>query len=96
MSNQVSTKQKILYDILYIPLIGKEIKVLISNNPKLVGIKGVIVLETAKFLHLETNEGEKKLKKDQITISLEHKGEQYSLDCSLLHSTLPVRLKKLK
>ena len=96
MSLNLSTKQKILYDILYNPLIGKEITVLLSNNENLVGIRGIIILETAQFLHIETKSGEKKLKKNQVTISLNYNSEQYSLDCSLLHSTLSVRLKKFR
>lgn len=96
MSLNLSTKQKILFDILYTPLVGKEITVLSSNNENLVGIQGVILLETAQFLHVETKSGEKKLKKNQITISLNYGSERYSLDCSLLHSTLSVRLKKFK
>lgn len=96
MSLNLSTKQKILFDILYTPLMGKEITVLSSNNENLVGIRGVILLETAQFLHVETKSGGKKLKKNQVTISLDYNSEQYFLDCSLLHSTLPVRLKKFK
>ena len=96
MSLNLSAKQKILYDILYIPLIGKEIEIIESKNSKLIGIQGKILFESAYFLTILVDEQEKKIKKDQIIITLEYKDHIFKLDCSLLHSTLPIRLKKLK
>jgi RNase P/RNase MRP subunit p29 len=94
--SQLSAKQKTLYDLLYIPLIGKEIEIINSNNSIFIGIKGTILFESANFLTILTNNQEKNFKKDQITISLIHDNKTFSLDCSLLHSTLSIRLKKLK
>lgn len=54
-------------------LIGKKISVIESKNNSLVGIKGVVVDETKNLVFIETEEGIKKIAKDQCVFDIEGK-----------------------
>lgn len=95
--SKLSNKKTIEYDLTLISLIGKEIKILKSNNLKQIGIIGIIISETANFLHIKTKESDiKKLLKSDLIIKLDYDSQTIELNCNSLQNTLISRIKKFK
>lgn len=92
----LTSKQKILFDTLYTPLIGEETTIISSKNPTEINIKGLIVDETSKFLILLVNDQLKQFYKNNITIQITSQGKPLNIDGRFLFTTLQTRLKKLK
>lgn len=93
---KLSSKKQALYDILCLSLVGREIEVLDSNNPTQIGLKGTILLETKYDFIIETNRGEKRLRKYTISFKFYVKQQPLYMDGRLLFSTLQTRIKKVK
>ena len=51
-------------------LIGSEIRIISSSNPSLVNLKGRVIDETKNMIILETEEGIKKIIKNQIKMEI--------------------------
>jgi len=83
-------------EILKAELIGKHVKVVDAENKGLIGIEGTIVDETRNTLKVETNNGEKTLVKDQVTITMEHKGNTFEVNGKLLVNRPEERIKKVR
>lgn len=68
-----------------------------SSNPNQVGIKGVLVYESANLLFLNDGLKIKKILKNSVTVRfLFLQDKMVELDCRLLMGTLVYRIKKLK
>jgi RNase P/RNase MRP subunit p29 len=93
---KLSAKKTIEYGLLLKPLIGKDVEILDSSVKPQIGVKGILVLETANLFHIETKKETIKVLKSNITIKLSHNNQNIKLDCKLLKGTLTQRLKKLK
>jgi len=48
-NNTISAKKQIELDLIYKPLIGKELEIVSSTNKNQIGLKGMILLETANL-----------------------------------------------
>ena len=55
------------------PLIGISVEVVAARNPSLVGIDGKVTDETRNTIKVLTQDGEKVLVKDQVTMKIEGK-----------------------
>ncbi len=96
-NNTISAKKQIELDLIYKPLIGKELEIVSSTNKNQIGLKGMILLETANLFHIEVAKNVvKKIFKKDIVILTEYDGLKVKIDCRLLANGLVARLKKLK
>jgi RNase P/RNase MRP subunit p29 len=91
-----SEKKELIHDLLYHSLIGKEVEIINSKNKRQVGIKGIIVYETANFFHIEKKAHIVKILKENIELRLIHKGKALNMDGRLLTGTVTYRIKKLR
>ncbi len=84
-------------ELLYLPLLGKEIEILGSRNVNEIGLRGTILFESAHLLHLHIpQKGVRRLLKHNIAFHMVHRGKLLYMDGRLLNSTTVHRLKKLK
>lgn len=74
-------------------LIGKQAEVHDATNKANVGIKGKIVDETHSTITLNTEKGEKRLIKSEITIDIEIDGRKVRVDGKLLEGRAEERIK---
>ena len=98
MLEKLSQKKRIEYDVLYTSLAQKEIEITDSKIKAQVGIKGVIVYETASFFHLRIEKEEKivKIFKKNIYFDVTLDGKALNIDGRLLLLTVLPRIKKIK
>lgn len=83
-------------DVLKTEHIGKSVEITKANNKTLEGIKGKIINETKNTLTIQTNNGEKKLIKDTITIKMKHNNKTYEINGKLLVNRPEERIKKVR
>lgn len=93
---KLSQKQQIEFEVLYNSLIGKEIEIIGSSNSNLVGLKGVLIDESANLLFLEQNGSIVKILKNSVTLKISFLGKILKIDGKLLLGTLTTRIKKIK
>ncbi len=91
-----SPKKQLEYEVIFMSLIGKEIEILEAKNKNLIGIKGVLVKETANLLFLEVGGLTKRILKSQVILKAEVEGKPLKIDGRLLLSTVLSRIKKLR
>ena len=65
-------------------IIGKQVKVVESNNPSNKGITAKIVDETKSTITIKTKNGNKKMIKQQNTFEIENKGQTFLIEGRLL------------
>lgn len=75
-------------------LIGLEIEIVNARNQSLIGLRGKIVEETRNMLTIMQENKEKKLIKDQITITTSMNNKKIIIDGALLVGRPEERLKK--
>ncbi len=93
---KLSTKKQIEFDVIYSYLIGKEIEITDSKIKNQIGLKGILIYETATLLILEVEGCEKKILKNNVKIKFDYKGKALNMDARLLFSTITNRIKKIK
>ena len=93
---KLTSKNKIKFDILYLFLIGKEIEIIDSKISNQLGIKGVLIYETAKMLILDLGGCKKNILKSNIVIKFDYEGKALNMDGRLLLFTITNRIKKIK
>jgi RNase P/RNase MRP subunit p29 len=93
---KISQKKQIELDLTCKSLIGKNIKIIDSTNPKQIGIEGILVYESAKILHIKTDDKIKKIFKNTITFQTDYKSQKVNIKGSALFGTLVQRIKKIK
>lgn len=98
MLNKLSQKKQIEYDVLYKSLIGKQIKITSSKIKTQIGLSGVIIYESASYLHIKV---EKELKivrifKNNVFFDVTIQGKALNIDGRLLLLTVLPRIKKIK
>jgi len=81
-------------DVIRCELIGLVVEVTAARNPALIGLRGVVVDETRNTLIIESVKGEKKLVKDQVTLTTNIHGKTIHVDGALLVGRPEERLKK--
>lgn len=91
-----SEKKRTEFDLLYKSLIGKEIEILFSKNKNQIGLKGIIVYESANCLYLEIGGKTRRILKDGLKLRFEFEGKALNMDANLLFSTIINRIKKIK
>ncbi len=89
-------KSELLENSLYLSLIGKELEVLDSKNPYLIGLKGLIVNETKNLFVIKTDKGMKKIVKHSIVFKVNIKGKNLKINGELLNLDIVTRIKKIK
>jgi len=89
-------KIKVKHEILFVSLIGKQIKILGSKNKNQIGQKGTIVYESANLLYVEENNKIKRFLKNNIVFQIEFEGKPLKVDGRLLLSTVLSRIKKFR
>lgn len=92
----LSEKKQIEHDLLYKSLIGKEIEIIDSKNKKQIGLKGILVYESANMLILEVKGKIVKILKGNVVLKADYKGKALNMDGRLLLGTLINRLKKMR
>ncbi len=92
----VLLKKELINRVLYKPLVGKDIRIIESKNPFLVGITGVILYETALTFHIETEKGIKKVLKSIIVFETDVDGKALKISGDLFKVTTSSRIKKIK
>lgn len=90
------SKKDIKDQILYTSLVGKEIEILDSKNKNQIGLKGIIVYETAKFFHVSQNGSIKRIYKPNIQFKVFLKGKPLKVEGCLLFSSVVYRIKKMR
>ena len=58
-------------DEIHMPWLARNITVLESSDPTLVGLSGTILNETRRTIHVQTGEGEVRLAKNVITFTID-------------------------
>ena len=58
-------------DEIHMPWLARNITVLESSDPTLVGLSGTILNETRRTIHVQTGEGEVQLAKNVITFTID-------------------------
>lgn len=89
-------KKDLYFNILYMPLIGEKITIINSKNSNDIGVNGIIINETAKFIILDVEGLKKSFYKSNIIFQIQKKQQALNIDGSFLFSTLQTRLKKVK
>ena len=85
-----------LKDILKSEFIGKNIKIIESQNKTLIGVKGEIVDETKNSFVVKTASGNKMLLKSQITFIVFLDGKEIKIDGKKLCFRPEERVKKIR
>lgn len=75
-------------------LIGTHIKITNSKNKSLIGLQGKIVDETRNTILLSTNEGDKKIIKDQVEFDFFTENKVMKIDGKSIVSRSEDRIKK--
>ena len=96
MAIKLTSKKQLEFDVLYTFLIGKEIEITDSKIKNQIGIKGVLIYETASMLILDVQGSEKKILKNNVFIKFDFKGKALNMDARLLFLTITNRIKKIK
>ena len=95
-SPKISQKKQIELDLTCKSLIGKNIKIIDSTNPKQIGIEGILLYESAKILHIKSGDNLKRIFKNTITFQTDYKNKKVNIKGSALSGTLVQRIKKIK
>lgn len=93
---KISQKKQIELNLTCKSLIGKKIKIISSTNPKQIDIEGALVYESAKLLHIQTQNKIKKLFKNTITFQTQYNKQKVNIQGAALLGTLTQRIKKIK
>lgn len=83
-------------EILKTELIGKHVEITKANNKKIEGLKGTIINETKNTITVETNNEEKTLIKDTITLKMKHNNKTFEINGKLLVNKPEDRIKKVR
>lgn len=95
MSNNI--KKQFEFSLTYSSLIGKSVKIVSSTNKNQIGIKGVLVKETSKFIHIRLKDNSiKQFSKLNLIIEFRYDNRLVRMNCNAIKGTLQQRLKKLK
>jgi len=93
---KISKKKQIEFDILCESLVGKEIEIIDSDNKNQIGIRGMLVFESANLFYIKVDSSVKKiLKKGTIFIFKSEEGK-YKVNGDLLLNSIISRIKKIK
>ena len=90
------SKKQIELDLTLQSLVGKEVKILNSNNKTEIGLSGTLIFETANQLHIKIKDEIKKILKKDLTIEFKYENETIELNCNQISNSLLYRLKKFK
>ena len=98
MLEKLSEKKRIEYEVLYTSLVGREIEITDSKIKSQIGLKGVIIRETANFIHLKIEKEHKtaKIFKNNVFFNVTIRGKALNIDARLLFFTVLQRIKKIK
>lgn len=97
MSKRLSEKKQLAYELLYLSLVGKQLRIIDSKISQQIGLKGTLIYESANFFHILTKKGQiKRIFKENVTLQMQHCGKTLNMDGRLLLSTLQTRIKKMK
>lgn len=91
-----SAKKEVEFDVLYRSLVGREVEVLDSRNKNQVGLKGVLVFESANLFFLEVEGGVKKVLKSEVVLKVGYGKGFVRVDGGLFLGSLMNRIKKIK
>ena len=90
-------KKQFEFNLTFNSLIGKTMKIVSSTNKNQIGMKGVLVKETSKFIYLRLKNGSiKQLSKLSLVIEFKYENKIVSMNCNAIKGTIQQRLKKLK
>ena len=80
-----------MVDSIHMPFISRNIQVIDSDDPTLVGVSGQIIEETRRTIIVQTSKGEKILPKNVINFTLDSKKDfQIDRNCNLVkYSDVP-------
>lgn len=95
-SIKISNKKQIELDIICKSLVGKEVLIVDSKNKNQVGMRGVLVFESANLFYLKIENSVKKLLKTGLIFEFELDGKQVRVNAELLGNSLVSRIKKIK
>lgn len=95
-SIKISKKKQLEFDILCKSLVDKEILIIDSKNKNQIGMKGILVFESANLFYLNINGVVKKLLKSGLVFEVKLDNFKFRLDASLLMNSLVNRIKKIK
>nr|MBI4156858.1 ribonuclease P protein subunit [Candidatus Woesearchaeota archaeon] len=85
-----------LKDILRMELIGNEIEIVKAKNPSLKGVKGKIINETKNMIEIKTDQGLKKVIKDQVVFRMNFNDKILEIEGRKLVNRPEDRLKKTR
>jgi len=93
---KLSQKKQLEFDLTIKSLVGTNIEIISSNVLKQIGIKGVIVYDSANFLYLKIDETIKKFSKENLVIQFEKNSQKIQLNCNSIIGNLTTKIKKIK
>ena len=93
---KLSAKKQIEIDILCKSLIGREVEIVESTNPRTLGLRGVLVYESAKLFYVQVDDKVKRVLKNTVTISTVYNNQRVRVKGDALLGTLVTRIKKIK
>jgi len=91
-----TSKNSIKNDLLFLPLIGKDIEIIESKNQNQIGFSGKIIFESSNLLYVENNDKTSRILKNNVVLKFDYKGKPLKVDGRLLLSTVLSRIKKFR
>ena len=85
-----------LKDILRMELIGNEVEIVKAKNPGLKGVKGKIINDTKNMITIKTDQGLKKVIKDQVVFRMNFNNKILEIEGRKLVNRPEDRLKKTR
>ena len=85
-----------LKDILRMEFIGNEVEIVKARNSRLKGVKGKIINETKNMITIKTDEGLKKVIKDQAVFRMNFNNKTFEIEGRKLVNRPEDRLKKTR
>ncbi|MBI2545579.1 ribonuclease P protein subunit [Candidatus Woesearchaeota archaeon] len=75
-------------------LVGREISVVAAANSSLIGLQGIVLLDTRDMLTLQTSKGRKAIQKKDVTITLKMNNQELTIPGAELLGRVDERMKK--
>jgi len=93
---KISKNKQIELDIICESLTGNEIEIIDSDNKNQIGIKGLLVFESANLFYIKVDSSIKKILKKGTLFIFEAKEGKYKVNGDLLLNSIISRIKKIK
>ena len=75
-------------------LVGREVSIVAASNKSLIGLQGIVLLDTRNMLTIQTGKGRKRIQKKDVTLMLTMKKQELIVAGKELLGRVDERMKK--